>query len=268
MAQTIQFVAGGADALMRVTPTSLDDQRAVFSIPTGPWLTDPHLGRVRSALGIPLDDVTGYVVAAGVPPGRWPVSLGIKVDFLADAPVDGTSVTLVGELVARTDVGATTRGIAYSETGDMLALVTHRSHLIHVVGRPQTAAFDGPVPDAEAPLRESLAFTTVERGVVMAPTPWTANVMGNVHGGVLVVGSELAAHSMVGEGFSTVSIDVSFLRPCDATAPTVFRGDVVHQGRTVAVVHVAAIGHGGRTCAVATVILQRPAANNGDDEHR
>ncbi|WP_347957523.1 PaaI family thioesterase [Gordonia aichiensis] len=258
MADTVEFEAGGAVSMLRARATALGAERSEFRVETGHWLRDPEIGRVASALAVPLDDATGYIVANAAPTGRWPVSLSMKIDVLRPIPLDGTTIRVAGELAALTDVNALTHGVAYDDAGQVVATLTHRSHLIDATGPQDRSGFDPVPPDGRVTVREALEIDTIAPGeLIMAPTPWSANIMGDVHGGVLVVGAELAAHSALGPGYTTVSIDATYLRPCDATAETGFHATVVHTGRTTAMARVEARLLSGRPCVVATAILRR-----------
>lgn len=257
---TPEFLISGAEALVRVSPLRLSPQRAELSVETGPWLRDPVAGFSRAALAVPLDDVTGYIVAAGSPPGRWPVSLGIRLDFLADPPVDGARLAVTGELVARDDRGGTTRGLVSDESGAPIALVTQRSHLVPVDAPPTAPALRFTAPANGATIRDALNVREVGRGVVEMPaTPLAANGMGNVHGGILICASEFAAMSALEAAgdYRSASIDIVFVRPGDADDVTTFCADVVHSGRSLAVVRVTASNSSEKACAVATVTMQR-----------
>ncbi|MGV9710995.1 PaaI family thioesterase [Gordonia sp. NPDC003424] len=253
------FVVSGAEALLRVNAVRLSPVSAELSMASGPWLQDPMTGN-RGALGVPLDDVTGYVVAAGRPDGWWPVSLGIRVDFLADPPTDGPPMVVTGELVARHPGGAATRGSVSTADGEVIALVTQRSHLIPVDAAPTGPDVPHTPPPSDVTVRDALGFRQNAAGVVeMAPTMFAPNGKGDVHGGVLIIGSERAALAAVGGGdeFRATSIDIAYVRPGDARNIVIFRSDVQHRGRSLAVVRVTAENFSGKPCALATVIVQR-----------
>ncbi|MGW5519190.1 PaaI family thioesterase [Nocardia africana] len=254
------FLISGAEALLRVAPVGLSPERAELSVEAGPWLRDPVAGFCRAALAVPLDDVTGYIVAAGSPRGRWPVSLGIRLDLLADPPVDGSRLVVTGELIARDDRGGTTRGLVTDAAGTALALITQRSHLVPVDEPPTTPAVPFSTPANTATIRDALGIRAAGRGVVeVPPGPFAANGMGNVHGGILICASELAAMSALGAtgDYRSTSIDIVFVRPGNADDVTTFCADVVHTGRSLAVVRVTASNSSDKACAVATVTLQR-----------
>ncbi|WP_342749330.1 PaaI family thioesterase [Nocardia nova] len=92
------------------------------------------------------------------------------------------------------------------------------------------------------------------------PLPaFAANGIGDVHGGILLCGAEFAAMSALEADGSlrTTSIDMVFVRPGNANDTTTFRAEVVHRGRSLAVVRVVAVNASGKTCAEATVTVQR-----------
>lgn len=256
-----EFVIGGAERLLRVSAVSLTATAAELREESGAWLADPVVGVSRAALGVILDDVTGYVVAAGAPSNRWPVSLGIRLDLLGDPPIDGSVLTAAGRLIARDDTSGTTRGEVVAADGSVLALITQRSHLLTVSEVPTTPYIDVPVPGPEVSLREALALREVEPGVVeLSANPYAANGMGNIHGGVLITGMEFAAMSALGAAgeLRATSIDTAFVRPADARRSTTFAARVRHRGRSVSVVEVTATGGAGKPCGIATVMV-RPA---------
>lgn len=255
---TDDFVVSGPEVLLGVTPVILTSQRASLSMEAGPRLADERAGSVRSALAVPLDDVTGYIVAAGAPEGRWPVSLGIRVDFLGDPPSRGRPMTIDGDLIARDERGGITRGDVVGPDGTRIAIVVQRSHLVSVPARP-TSRMNLPARPSEAvTIRDALGIREAAPGVVtMPPAPLAANGMGNVHGGILLCGAEFAAMSAVdarGE-WRVTSMDINYIRPASAEHTTTFAADVVHRGRSTAVVHVIASASSGKPCATATVTL-------------
>ncbi|SDU79671.1 uncharacterized domain 1-containing protein [Gordonia westfalica] len=240
-------------------PISLGADRAELAVESGPWLADPIAGVSRGSLGVALDDVTGHVVARGTDEHRWPVSLSIRIDFLADPPLDKTSMSVHGELIARDERSGTTRGSVTDDSGRTIALVTQRSHLVAVEAQPTSPRTSFDLPSVETTVRDALGFTVSAGGIVeLPPTPLAANGMGNVHGGVLICGSEFAAMSAVDAGgvLRTTSIDIAYVRPGNAGDTTTFACDVVHRGRSMSVVRVVAAGSTGKPCAVATVIVQ------------
>lgn len=251
------FARGGTDALFRFRGVHVNAQRSTFTCHGGPWLRDDATEVVRAGLAPALDEATGSIVAAGTTVGRWPVSLSIRLDFLADPPLAGTALTVTGELLATDDQGATTRGTARTADGAIVALVTHRSHLVDVdrAALPTPPA-PQPPPD-DVPVRTALGLADTGPGrLTMSPGPYATNGMGNVHGGVLTVGSELAAHSLFAPGWRTRSIDISFVRPRPGATPTDFAAELVYLGRSLGVAHVAARGPDGKVCSMATVTAQ------------
>ncbi|WP_348537489.1 PaaI family thioesterase [Nocardia carnea] len=216
-------------------------------------------GCSRGALGVPLDDVTGFLVASGAPPGKWPVSLGIRIDLLADPPLGGPPMSVTGELIARDEKGGTTRGAVTDAEGRVIALIVQRSHLVPLAGRPAPAPVPAVAPPAGVTVREALGFRAPEPGVLKLPaTPLAANGMGNLHGGILICGAEFTALSALDAAgdLRATSVDIAYVRPADPQGTTTFRGRVLHRGRSLAVVRVTAVNSSNKPCAIATVTIQ------------
>lgn len=252
------FVAAGPEAILQLTPTVLSVDRAELAVPAGAWFADEIAGTARSALAIPLDDVTGYLVAAGAPPGRWPVSLGIRVDFLADPALTGASMTATAELVGADASGGITRGAILGADGHTIAVVTQRSHLL-TMDMPTAPAVNFSVPESIAPIRQTLGYVESQPGrLALPPNTLAANEMGSTHGGVLITGAEFAAMSALGArgDLRTTSIDTTYLRPADPTVELTFQAQVMHRGRSLILVQVSAFGPSGKPAILSTVILQ------------
>ncbi|UOG23264.1 thioesterase family protein [Gordonia amicalis] len=253
------FYLGGPEVMLRIRGLSMSAERGEARIETGPWLADPAAGVTRGALAVVCDDVTGYVVDAGSPEGRWPVSLGIRMDFVADPPLDGTVLDVTGELVARDERGAMTTGRVSDPSGRTIATIVQRSHLIDAPTSPGAHA-TGDVLDAPAsPVRDQLGLVPTAPGVLtMPPTFLSANGMGSVHGGILICASELAAMSSVeADGqLRTTSIDITYVRPCNAADTTTFTSETLHRGRSLSVVRVVSANSSGKPSSIATVVLQ------------
>ncbi|MEV4123794.1 hotdog domain-containing protein [Nocardia sp. NPDC049707] len=255
-----EFLISGAEALVRVSPLSLSPERAELTVESGPWLRDPVAGFSRGALAVPLDDVTGYIIAVGSRRDRWPVSLGIRLDFLADPPTDGSPLAVTGELITRDDRGGATRGTVTDASGAAIALITQRSHLVSLDGPPTGPVAPFVEPSGATSIRDALGIRERARGVVDMPaTALAANGMGNIHGGVLICGVEFAAMSALeADGhLRSTSIDIVFVRPGNAADTTTFCAEVMHRGRSLAVVRVVGANSSGKACAVATVTVQR-----------
>ena len=261
---TSLIVPGPAEAYFAVQPVSLDAERSESTVVGGEWLRDTVVPVSRGALAVALDDATGYVIAAGAPKGRWPVSLGMRLDFVNDPPADGSVLSVVAELVGRDATGGTTRGEVRDPVGGVIALVTQRSHLVDGGPPHDRPAFDpATIVRPEGTLTEQFGIVDGPPDVLeLPPSPAVRNVLGNAHGGILVCVSELAAmRALRSEGdLRTVSIDMAYPRPCPIDVPLTFRSTVVHSGRSMQLVHVVVSGPGGKPGAVATVTTTRVPA--------
>lgn len=256
------FLPAGAEALVRIDDGVLSATGTTMSVGAGPWLHDPVVGVCRAAMGIVLDDVTGYSVALAAPDDKWPVSIGIRLDFQRDPQLEGAPMAATGEVVGFDAQGAISRGELRTPDGGVVALITQRSHLRTVATKPTApeVAVSHPAPDSS--IRELLRLVDVDSGVVeMRPGLYAANERGDVHGGVQIAGAEFAAMSALNAtgGFRTTSADTVYLRPGVASDTNTFRADIVHQGRSMAMVRVDMLSSAGKPCSRTTLVIQKSA---------
>lgn len=257
---SIPFLPAGAEALVRIDEGVLSGTGTTMSVGAGPWLRDPVVGVCRAAMGVVLDDVTGYSVALAAPDDRWPVSLGIRLDFHGDPPTAGAPMAAVGEVVGFDAQGAISRGEVRAQDGSTVGLITQRSHLRTVAAKPNSPDVAVSHPDPDLSIRELLRLVDVSAGVVeMRPGTFAANERGDVHGGVQITGAEFAAMSALGASgeYRTTSVDIVYLRPGDASDTLTFRAEVVHRGRSMAMVRVDMISSDGKPCSRATLVIQK-----------
>lgn len=249
---------GGAVTLTRLHAVEISSRRVEIEARTGRWLLDPVVGVVRSGLAVGLDEASGATLVVDSEPNKWPISQSIRIDFVADPPTDGSAVTIRGHEVARTDDTGTTRGEAADGAGRRLAVIVQRSHRI-VADREELPA-GGPIEigSEDASLRETLGIAETSPGTIEMPGKLIgSNPLGNVHGGIQIVGMEFAAMSALGAvgELRTASIDIAYVRPASASGTTVFRADVLHRGRTVSLVRATAINSDGKPAAHATLTI-------------
>jgi uncharacterized protein (TIGR00369 family) len=257
------FVPGGAEALFGIELVELDAESAKVTMASGPWLLDD--GRVsRASLAVAIDDVTGFVIAAGTEKGRWPVSVGIRMDFVSDPLTDDAVICVDGTLVSRDSGGGLTTGRVLDSAGGVVAQATQRSHLVTGYHPGLAQSVDIPAGwDGGDCIPEIFGIKnptgTGRNTLELPPSAFTRNQMGNVHGGVLICVAELAALRALDAApeLVTASIDTVYMRPCAGDEPVVFRSEIVHSGRSLEVVQVVAENSAGKPCVRSTVITRR-----------
>jgi uncharacterized protein (TIGR00369 family) len=121
-------------------------------------------------------------------------------------------------------------------------------------------------PSAPADLTELLgARPDIAEGsarLALVVTRELVNPLGQLHGGITLCVSDLLAQAALqaeGGPSRTVSVHVAYPRPILEGATARFSGQVVHRGRTFAVVRVTAHNAAGKPCAIATVTTGMPA---------
>nr|ABC33872.1 hypothetical protein [Rhodococcus sp. T104] len=258
------FIATGVEALFQVAPVTGDGAHGRSEMSTGPWLSDQRGLPCRGALGVLMDDVTGYPITARCPAGHWSVTTELYIDFTRNPPLDGSILQADSQVVTTDPVGGLASGRIVDESGQVVALGSARLRFV------AAAAPSGSVSDDVIRSRAN-ASSIIEllgahhrrdnacAGLELDPSDSLCNPLGNVHGGVLLCASEIAGHSAVAPyaDFQTTSIAMTFVRPSPGTEPITFAPRVVYRGRSFAVIHVVGRNRTGKTCTTATVTCHR-----------
>ncbi|KAF0963472.1 PaaI family thioesterase [Rhodococcus sp. T7] len=262
--QALPFISAGAEALFRVAPVIGDATHGKSRMQTGPWMSDERGLPCRGALGVLMDDVTGYPIAARIPAGQWAVTTELHLDFSLSPAVDGSILHAESSVVSSDADGGLATGRAVDESGQVVAIASAR--LRFVAAEITTGIADDYVPPivpSASSIIELLGAhhrrDNAAAGLELEAAESHCNPLGNVHGGILLCASEIAGLSAVTPEpeFQTTSIAMAFVRPCPGTEPLTFAPRVIYRGRSFAVVQVAARNRAGKTCTTATVTCHR-----------
>jgi uncharacterized protein (TIGR00369 family) len=260
--QAQRFLNGGPERAFQIGPLVAADGTVTSSMPVGPWLNAPSGGPPGGVLGVLADDVLGSALLAGRPPGLWSVSAEISVDLCRPVPADGV-LAAEGRHMYSDDSGGLASGSVVDGAGRLIALC--RQHGRWVTARPdappsgQPAPAKSPGPSAPAALSDLLgAWPRAADGcalLTVAVSPDLTNPLGNLHGGITLLVSDLvarAAFAAAGGPTRTTSIHVAYPRPMPLGTTVRFEAQVIHRGRTFGVAQVTARNAVGKPCAVAT----------------
>ncbi|MBC2642115.1 MULTISPECIES: PaaI family thioesterase [unclassified Rhodococcus (in: high G+C Gram-positive bacteria)] len=260
----LPFIATGAEALFRVAPVTGDATHGTSTMTTGPWLSDERGMPCRGALGVLMDDVTGYPTTARARAGHWSVTTELHLDFSRSPALDGSILRAESDVVAVDPNGGLASGRIVDESGRVVAIASARLRFV-----------DAEMPTGSAPVdiipARVNATSIIEllgahhrrdnasAGLELEPSELLRNPLGNVHGGILLCASEIAGHSAVAPEaeFQTTSIAMAFVRPCPGNEPITFAPRVIYRGRTFTVVQIAGRNRSGKTCTTATVTCHR-----------
>jgi uncharacterized protein (TIGR00369 family) len=212
-------------------------------------------------LGVLVDDVLGCALLLERPPGLWSVSAEISVDLCRPVPADGGVLAAEGRLMYSDDSGGLASGSVVDDAGRLIALC--RQHGRWLTAQPEVPPAEQPAPpgpSAPAALSELLgAWPRAADGCALLTVTVTAdlaNPLGNLHGGITLLVSDLvaqAAFAAAGGPPRTTSVHVAYPRPMPLGTTVRFEGQVIHRGRTFGVARVTALNATGKPCAVATV---------------
>ena len=121
---------GGPERFFRVTRPKAEGEVISSSMPTGPWLNGPSGRPLAGALGVLIDNVAGYVLVLGRPPGGWSVSAEITLDLLRPVPADGSVLTAEGSVRHANQVGGFSSASVTDGSGQLLAVCTQHGRWV------------------------------------------------------------------------------------------------------------------------------------------
>lgn len=260
--------SSGPDRLFRVGPLRAAGGTTVeASMRCGPWTVGPDGRPGLGSLCVLLDAVLGQATIAGRPDGFWPVTTEMTVDLTGPVPADG-DVTVRAWVIASGGRGVVARGDVLGPDGELIGVATEWGRAIPEV--PDIASDDPgsdvvpPDGDAAAVLGAYLVPDAPRRApsetrptLTLPGSAALANERDTMHGGILATVAELAAVAVVpgtgGTPMATGSLHVTYLRPALLDGPTTVHTDVVHRGRSFAVVRSDVRNASGKLAAAATV---------------
>jgi uncharacterized protein (TIGR00369 family) len=255
--ELVPMVLSGPEMLFGVQRITREPDGSLRSTQgAGPEIAD-ECGRAQlSGLGVLVDDVLGYAVNQASP--GWSASTEISVDVTGDVPSAGT-VTCTGRVVHVDDAGALATGEVLDDAGDVVARCVLRGRFDD--RRPDDAALASGAsirpPEVDRRTIDNVLGPDVRRvrgGLRVEVTERFLNPLGNLHGGMHLCLVERAGALAVPELGSTASLRLQLVRGVPGGSVLDVRGSVVHLGRTLAVVHVAATDQDGRVCALGAVV--------------
>jgi uncharacterized protein (TIGR00369 family) len=265
--QAKPILNGGPERAFRIGPFAVADGTVTSSMPLGPWLSGPAGGPPGSVLGVLVDDVLGCALLLERPPGVWSVSAEISVDLCRPVPAAGGVLAAEGRLMYSDDSGGLACGSVVDDAGRLIALC--RQHGRWVTAQPLVPPAErpapsespaSPAPNAPAVLTELLgARPRAADGCARLAVDVTAdlaNPLGNLHGGITLLVSDLVAQAAFAAADGptrTTSVHVAYPRPMPLGTTVRFEGQVIHRGRTFGVARVTALNATGKPCAVATI---------------
>lgn len=226
--------------------------------PAGTLAYRTHRHRRAGSVGVLLDDVLGFAIVGSRPAEHWSVSTDITVDWLAAPSAGAQWLQATAELV-HADAGA---GYATAEIHDDTGLTVARGSQRGRYVPASTQRMDmTPAPSDIARDAPSLADLlggepTADGSLDLAVSQTLQNPMGSLHGGVALAAADVVATACLaataGPPLQISSIRSLFLRPTTGGATAALRTNVVHRGRSFAVLDVST-SVGGKLCTVSRI---------------
>jgi uncharacterized protein (TIGR00369 family) len=256
--QPLPTVDSAPERLFQVAaPIASDDGAVTTRMPTGAWLNGPTGRPLGGALGVLADNALGFALLLDRPADRWSVSSEISIDLCGMLPGDGSLLSATARTIHRDTAGGVSSGTVLDEQGRVVAVCRQHGrwvpHALLPVG--------GGLPNARTSDLMSLLgvrVKTTDDGAELecVATIDLVNPLGNLHGGIALCASDIAANAaLIATGLTcdTASIHIAYVRPVPLGTVLTFEAAVVHAGRTFAVVSVAGKNESGKACTIATV---------------
>jgi acyl-coenzyme A thioesterase PaaI-like protein len=227
------------------------------TMPMGPAFLGPDGRPSAGALGVLVDDVTGYAVIDGLVGGSWSVSTEIWLDLLGPVPATGT-LAARARILHGSAVSAFTEGWVHDESGDCVAVCRQRGRAIPEDPTDlRPAVFEVPTRPTDVADLIGLVALDSDSGV-LAVVPHLENPRRMLHGGITMCAAEVTAvrsRLAAGVDLPTSSIHTAYTRGIPAGSEIVFRAETRHRGRTFWVSTVTG-SVDGKVASVTTVSAQ------------
>jgi acyl-coenzyme A thioesterase PaaI-like protein len=248
----------GPEAAFGVGAVSLGPDGVHGTMPTGRPYLGPDGRPSVGALGVLVDDVTGYAVIHGLIDGAWSVSTEIWLDLLGPLPDSGT-LSASARVVHATTVSGFTEGWVADDSGVRIAQCRQRGRAI-----PETPFDLEPssyhVRTGATDVAELIGLQPVDgRTTLLSITPDLENPRHMLHGGVSLCASEVTAvlsRMAAGVDLPTSSVHIAHTRGIPAGSEVLFRAETRHAGRTFWITEVTGWVNGKVAC-VSTVSAQK-----------
>ncbi|MGW6015077.1 hotdog fold thioesterase [Streptomyces sp. NPDC055210] len=265
--QPLQVVRSGPERSFAITGVAADGKSVSASMRTGPWLNGPRAGSasgpVGGALGVLVDNVLGYAIMLDRPAGHWSVSSEISIDMCGPVPADGSVLRAEGSVTHSDARGGISSGSVVDERGGLVAVCRQQGRWIRTLpaasSGSDSAGAAGRTGGGDLLELLDAQVKSVDGGaeLELVATPELVNPLGNLHGGIGLCASDVAAHAALeaaGRPSSgTASVHIAYVRPVPRNTAVRFRASVEHAGRSFAVVRVTSVNENGRPCTIATV---------------
>lgn len=259
--QRITFGTGGTEVTMQ----------------PGPWCALPDGRGSAGAIGVLVDNVLGYESERWDSPPAWIVTREIRVDYLAPIPTHGEVIACRGTALAPIGLAGYGHGVVADASGVILARVSDWVRYGTPAPDALSQSRDEPeiadlllsdlvprMPKVPRPPADALAacggtWLPDEGDLALTVGAGTANLSGNLHGGVCFAAAvlraelELAAVSPQARVTSAHVIHVASGLPDSRIH---FRVAVPHAGRQAQLMIVNAHDDAGRLVAYGTVTAQ------------
>ncbi|MCU1414195.1 MAG: hypothetical protein JWN80_1535 [Microbacteriaceae bacterium] len=232
----LPIVTGGPEATFRVEGLTVDGLSTRGWMPAGDWLRDADGRLGPGALGVFADDVLGYAIMAPRPSDTvWSVSTEITVEVFPALQHPTSGFRGEAEAVQFDEFGCFTLGRFTNDHGELVAVGSQRGRYVPL---PPSMDLDDHAATTGGSL-EALLGADVDNGTtLLSVSPAVQNPLGNLHGGISLCASDLAAAS-ASAPLRTTSVRIVYVRAVPGGSRVEFTATAHHRGRSFALIDVA-----------------------------
>lgn len=246
----------------------------------GPWSHLPDGRAGAGSLGVLVDNALGYDAGRWADPQGWLVTREIRMDYLADVPIDGQLLTAVGRAEPPRGLAGFGAGEVLDASGRVIAVTTDWVRygspfplkFTNVESGSRSAGLAPGVPngpggpgcavdalDAVSGTWSPTVAPTEQSGLVVSVTPDVMNEAGSFHGGAAFAASVLTAELELAHSrpdARVTSAHVVHVGAGDPGETITFTAEVPHLGRSAQLLRVTGVDSAGRVIVMATITSQ------------
>jgi acyl-coenzyme A thioesterase PaaI-like protein len=232
---TLPIANGGPEATFGVHGITIEGNTTRGSMLAGDHLKDARGAIGAGSLGVFADNLLGYaIMAPRSGENIWSVSTEIALDILPALQHPTTGFHGEAEAVQFDELAGYARGRIVNDAGELVAVGSQRGRYLP---RPASITLESGTATSGDSLEQLLEAVVADGAVVLTVAPPVQNPLRNLHGGIALCASDLAA-AAIAAPLRPVSIRIVYLRPVRGGTVVEFRATEAHRGRTFGLIDV------------------------------
>jgi len=254
-------VYSGPENLFRLRDITVGDRAASSSMDLGQWASSEGRPIGAGAIGVLIDNATGYALVTARQPGSWTISTEISIDAFPEL-LTATSLTARSTVDHADTLGGFATARVHDERGRLVAIGTQRCRWVpfartDMSGSGEPASTGRASGDLPAMLGATLRTDGSDVVLSLTSRHELENPSNIMHGGVSIAAADVVATTALAvEGMpplATSSLRVGYTRAVMDGDLVEYRAVTRHRGRGLGIVEVTA-SVGGKTTAIVHIV--------------